>query len=464
MPAIPVNNNAWSEFSRAHLAHIQENESVPAKHLSKAMNAHLQATHEQKLSREATSSIKKYAFQKAGQKKHQDVVLTHEAAKEVFHHYHSVVSSVQAELNAENDIERPAKPTIPKGLARLSIFSTSVVEKYLDPRYKANSQKMLHQVQKINQAVKPVFEKDPQLDPDKILALELVAKQLAYFNPQNGEKFQIPIDGRIVEYQSEEIHLWMGMYAYGFKPVDPNEKAPPILAFSGTRLAMSSRGSLATVTADFDPRGVGYIAYNSGKKEITKWLEKVNGNALVTGHSLGGAISHYATIDNPNLVQGAYTFSAPGISAKYGRKWKKMEKDPFNPTVIYNFNHSEDKVPTFGQSSIGTNFQVICAVEKTTNKKMADQRNIHKKRLFGRKVALLCKTHPQKSLSVWKQRAISVIPFVVCLALLCIGRALFGIQTSKPYVSVFGPLRWSWRKLVTEKFAAKYFEHGAAAA
>lgn len=459
-----LNPSTWREFSQAYLPAGQEKSPIQAKKLSQGMHQYLEAHSEIDLSRGAESTLKKFAFHKAGQKYEKKTFLTQEAASKVFQHYQDALTNLDAELNTGGEFVKPPKPEAPKWLTRLSAISTSVVEKYLDPKYKANIQTLFNQINTINQVVKPIFQNDPLLVPTKILTLELIAKQLAYYNPQNGEKFQIPHEGRTVEYQAEEIHLWMGMYAYGFRPVDANEDAPPILAFSGTRLVPSSRGSLATVTADLDPRGVGYIAYASGKKEITNWLKKVNGNALVTGHSLGGAISHYAAIDNPDLVQRAFTFSAPGISRTYGKKWKQLEKDPAHRSLIYNFNHSEDKVPTLGQSYVGVNYQAICAVEKTINQKMSEQRAIHKKRLFGRKVVLLCKTHPKKSLSVWMQRAISVIPFIVCLAFLCLGRILFGLHTSKPYASLFGPLRWSWRKLVTDKIAAKHFKQGAAAA
>lgn len=455
-----IQRQEWLEFSKNHLPDVKNSRFIERKQMTKAMGIYLESKPDLELSPTAKKTLKRYAFHKADQDYKNTAVLTHAVANQIFHHFDEALSNLQAELNSDSEFVKSPKPQVPKGLARLSIFSASVVEKYLDPKYKANIQDLFHQIHKINQVVKPLFETDSNLNPNKILTLELISKHIAYYNPQNGEKFLIPHEGRMVEYQAEEIHLWMGTFAYGFKPVDKNETAPPILAFSGTRLSPSSRGSLATVTADFDPRGVGYIAYSNGKKDITNWLNKANGKALITGHSLGAAISHYTAIDHPELVQGAYTFSAPGISTQYGKKWKQLENDPIKKVHIYNFNHMDDKVPTFGQSYVGTNYQMI--LEKMPDKK--NQRGIHKKQVFGRKVALLCKTHPKKSLKVWQQRAISIIPFIVCMALLFLGRLLFGIHTSKPYVSLFGPLRWSWRKLITEKLAAKYFQPNAAAA
>ncbi|WP_166154454.1 hypothetical protein [Neochlamydia sp. AcF84] len=180
------------------------------------------------------------------------------------------------------------------------------------------------------------------------------------------------------------------MCAYVFKPVDENEKAPPILAFSGTRIGLSQRGFLATLAADFDPRGVSYIAYASGKRNITQWLEQ-NKNALVTGHSLGGALARYTAIDNPSLVHGVFSFNAPGISATYGKKWDQLKTE-------------------------------------------------------------LPQCRPQM------QRFVGIIPFIFFISLLFINQALFSLYDSRPYVSVFGPLCWVWRQLITSQLAIKQLD------
>nr|WP_166154452.1 hypothetical protein [Neochlamydia sp. AcF84]NGY94351.1 hypothetical protein [Neochlamydia sp. AcF84] len=52
-----------------------------------------------------------------------------------------------------------------------------------------------------------VFKKDPPIELDKLISLELVGKQLAYFNPKEGERFQIPCEGRMIEYAASEIPL-----------------------------------------------------------------------------------------------------------------------------------------------------------------------------------------------------------------------------------------------------------------
>ncbi len=456
MPAIRA--VTWQEFSQEYLPKNGDSPKIKGKALNKALRKYLSSHPEIKLSLHAEATLEQYAFHKAQQKYHTKAVLTDANASRIFKYYCETLTNLSAELTTKKEMIKPDKKEVPNGLGRLSIFSASIVETYLNPQQKAFVQQLLHLSHKIDHATKHFLEEDPHLNFKRIFKLELLAKKLAYYNPKNGEKFYFPVDGRLVEYEAEEIHLWQGMFAHGFKPVDPDEKAPPILAFSGTFISISHRGALAKVTADFDPRGVGYIAYSNGKTAIEKWLKKVDRNVLITGHSLGGALAHYVAIDHPEQTQGCFTFSAPGISAKYGEKWKDLKKVP-----IYNFDHIEDKVPLLGHSYVGVNYKVICSVEKTVNKKLSAQNSIHNKRLFGRHVALLCKTHPEVKMSVWKQKMLSIVPFIFFISLLHINRALFG-TAFRPYYSLFGPIRWSWRKLVTEKFAAKYFHHAAAAA
>lgn len=455
MPAVgPI---TWQEFSQQYLPEDNNNLTIGGITLRKAFRKYMDQQAECKLSVAAEVTLERYAFHKAGQKYHTKTVLTQEKASKVFKYYYETLKEVTAELSVKDEMVKPVKKKVPKGLGRLSTFSASMVETYLNPRQKAFVQELLHLSHKIDHSTKHFIEEDPHLDFKRIFKLELLAKKLAYFNPKNGERFIFPVDGKLVEYEAKEIHLWQGMFAHGFKPVDPDEEAPPILAFSGTFISVSHRGALAKIAADFDPRGVGYIAYSNGKGEIEKWLNEVKGDVLITGHSLGGALARYVAIDHADRTKACFTFSAPGISAKYGKKWKKINQIP-----MYNFNHREDKIPKLGQSYVGTNYEVICSVEKTVNKKLSAQNSIHNKRLFGRQVCLLSKTNP-KIKTIWKQRAVAIIPFIFFMSLLCINRVLFG-TASRPYISLFGPIRWAWRKIVTEKIAAKHFHHHAAGA
>lgn len=426
---------SWKDFAKEYLPKVGEKQPIPAKKLTKALVLYLEKCAKIKLSQDGHTTLKTYAFHKAGHKYDEKIALTYNQASKIFFHFHQTLDKLHVELTTEFKIVKPDQPTIPKEYARRAMFSPTIVEKYLEPAKKKNIEICLEQIEKINQKVTHFQNPDPNLDPKKIFALELISKHLAYYNPKNHEIIKIPFEGRLIEYVVEEIPLWMGMHAYGFKPANTQEKAPPILVFSGTRLGFAARSSLATITADLDPRGVGYIAYSNGKTKISNWLSKVNGNAIVTGHSLGGALARYAAIDNPNHVYGAFTFSSPGISSTYAKKWKLLKKDKtLKCPVLYNFSHIKDTVPTLGHSYVGKNYQVICVVEKTAGKTFSAKRKIHYKKLFGRPIALFCKIHPKKSLSVAMQRILSVIPFLFCLAMLYLSRLFCGIYKSTPFV------------------------------
>ncbi|MBS4165393.1 Uncharacterized protein NEOC65_000450 [Neochlamydia sp. AcF65] len=452
-----LNLFSWTQFSETYLKCELKSSVLDKKTLSKSLDVYLKAELKVELSPSAAKILKRYAFHKAGIKSGQQKNLSSILACQVLENYNELLGKIRFEFESLGFV-KPAKPVISKTMTWLTIFSSSIADKHWEPKVKANLQKLFDQAYKINLINKVVFKKDPHIELDKLISLELVGKQLAYFNPKEGERFQIPCEGRMIEYEASKIPLWMGMCAYGFKPVDENEKAPPILAFSGTRIGLSRRGFLATLAADFDLRGVGYIAYASGKRNITQWLEQ-NKNALVTGHSLGGALARYTAIDNPSLVHGAFSFNAPGISATYGKKWDQLKTElPQHRPHMYNFHHSEDKVPTFGQCYIGKNYQVICSVEKTVNQRFTAQYTIHNKMLFCRKIAILCKATPKPSLSLKMQRFVGIIPFIFFISLLFINRGLFGLYDSRPYASVFGPLRWVWRQLITNQLAIEQLD------
>lgn len=452
-----LNPISWQDFSSQYLPNVKT--ELSSFELSQSLKNYLNNVlpAESKLSTEEEIVLRNFAFKKTGLKGNKNVLLTNEIASCVFLKYQKTVRQLRLGYRVANPYLKPVKPKIPKRLSRLASISSSIKEQYLEPQYKVIVQNLLDQSSTVHHQTTPVF-KDHHLNLNRLTTFEILAKKFAYLNPKSGEKFRIPFEGRMVEYEVEEIHLWMGMNAYGLRPVDRNEKANPILVFSGTRLSISSRGSMATLASDFDPRGVGHLSYMSGKTVISDWMNKVGGNVVTTGHSLGGALAQYAAIDNEVLVKEGITFSAPGISEAYANRWKALKFTDLH-TPIYNFNHSEDLIPTFGQAYVGKHFKVICAVNTTVNKQLGAQRRIHSKLLFGnKKVGILTKVKPQRTMPIWKQRALSIIPFIFAITMVFLGRAFFGLYTSKPHVSVFGPLRWAWRRWVTDVYAAKYFK------
>lgn len=458
MNAVAIN---WSQFSTKYLAFNEENR-ITANALTTAFSKFVQDNQQLDLYPSVARILKKYAFKKANKGYGNGFNLSKKGAEKVFNTYIEKLNDTKVQIRTIQGFDKPPKPKLDGIVGGLAAISPSISIKILEPQQKERIQKIFNQIPLLNQKVISAVkgeEIDPNLDISKLLPLEIIAKKLAYLNPLPGERFQIPYEGRFVEYEVQPVHVWMHMTALGFKPVDPNEKAPPILAFSGTRLSLANPGSLDTLAADADPRGVGYIAFQFGRSSLREWLENAGGNAIVTGHSLGGALSRYTAIEFPDLVQGAYTFSAPGIYSKYKNKWKELKKSGRKIPVIYNFNHSEDRIPLFGQSNMGKNYQIICSVEKTVNQKLGMQRSIHSKMLFAKNVAVLCKTKVEKSMSNWKQTAIAIIPFIFLMVVACVMRVLFGVYTTNPYISVFGPFRWLWHKFVTDNIVENYLKN-----
>lgn len=452
---------SWENFSKQYL-NYSEPDAISVIELSNGMDVSLIDHFDVNLSTVGRNTLKKYVFAKTLAYS-QELYLTNEVAHQIFNHFKETVFSLKAEYSASNLYEKIKKPQLPKKFARLAAISTSILEKCLQPTYKKIAQEILEQSNHVQLAISEISRKPTQLDFFKLMSMELVAKKLAYLNLATGETVLIPFQGRMVKYVAEEIHLWMGMNAYGLRPAEADESTNPILIFSGTRLSIANRGSMATWASDFDFRGVGFTAYMSCSQKIQDWLKKAGGNVIITGHSLGGALSQYAAIDNAShyiaiggasLVKEAITFSAPGISQDYGKRWKDLKSRKEHPK-IYNFSHSEDRIPTLGQSYVGKNFKVICAIEATVNQGVREQRRIHRKLLFGRSIALIARIYPTRTMAIWKQRALCAIPFIFSIIMVFLGRVLFGLYTSKPYVSIFGPLRWAWRHWVTEKYVGK---------
>jgi hypothetical protein len=421
--------------------------------------------------KQACKTLKNYHFQKAGQPIAAKGAFLHvEKAQAIFEKFKNDMSDLRA-VASGNTADLPRLPRVKKPivLSLLSFCSATVTEQYIEPLQKEKVQTHFNRIEKINQCAQPVIaEENKSLEDSKTLCdnfqeittLELLSKKFAYVNPQEDEEYTVFHKGRNIKYKPEVIHLWMGINAYGLKPVDKDEKdAPAILVFSGTRLAFSKRGSLATLTADFDPRGVGYIAYSYGKEAIEAWTKKAKEegyNFLYTGHSLGGALARYAAIDNRGK---AITFSAPGISKTFAEKYDGIPPD--ERPIVKNFNHPDDPIPFFGQRHVGENYNVIFEnepadeTEQAKQKRVQSSRSIHSKKLFNRKISLILKTDPQISMSVCMQRALSIIPFIICMILLCLSRFLFGIHTSKPYMSLCGPMRWVWRQTITGPVAKR---------
>ena len=173
--------------------------------------------------------------------------------------------------------------------------------------------------------------------------LEFVSKDLAYRdNWKIGDKvtqyytgsLKLPSGLSILEtYTVSKIikNEKTGLYAIGLTSPDSD----PILAFRGTQTSGSQ-----DFISDLDPNGIGYGQFTASLKEIRDWLTSTSSKPIITGHSLGGALSQWAAADfTGNLKKdlGALiTFNSPGISPyAYGQGSRIFDKAKADRVIHY---------------------------------------------------------------------------------------------------------------------------------
>ena len=100
-----------------------------------------------------------------------------------------------------------------------------------------------------------------------------------------------------------------GMQMRVFFSSDPHQAS--VVCFRGTQ--PSEWGDIAT---DFNPDGVGNDQFELNRPIIQQAMQAAarSGPAIVTGHSLGGALAQMAASEYPALVSQVVTFQSPGIN------------------------------------------------------------------------------------------------------------------------------------------------------
>ncbi|MDQ2806252.1 MAG: hypothetical protein M3Z04_04925 [Chloroflexota bacterium] len=100
-----------------------------------------------------------------------------------------------------------------------------------------------------------------------------------------------------------------GMQMRVFFSADPRQAS--VVSFRGTQ--PSEWGDVAT---DFNPDGVGQDQFELNRPIIQQAMQAAarSGPAIVTGHSLGGALAQRAASEYPGLVSQVTTFQSPGIN------------------------------------------------------------------------------------------------------------------------------------------------------
>ncbi|MDN3507935.1 MAG: hypothetical protein P0S94_03325 [Simkaniaceae bacterium] len=206
----------------------------------------------------------------------------------------------------------------------------------------------------VSRLLKKIDERIKNDDLYEKLSAEIICKVLAYRNLEKGDIVSIPVlegDERgIVKYRVDHtFDLWKQVVAFALLP--ESERGLPILLYRGTEFNIATKSGRATMLSDLDPEGPGHKMFNIARDEIHKWLRGPGKcNAIVMGHSLGGALANYTAIYEHDCISKtipSYTFNAPGIDAPVVSVWDAIpdEKRP----AISAYITQGDVVAKFGK-------------------------------------------------------------------------------------------------------------------
>jgi hypothetical protein len=110
--------------------------------------------------------------------------------------------------------------------------------------------------------------------------------------------------------QGPEIH---GAHDLAFRVFSPTVAGkPPIIAFRGTVPT-----KVGGILADVDPNGVGVLQFDANRELIQQAIAEATqagGPAVMTGHSLGGALAQLAGAEFPDQTRQIITFASPGVN------------------------------------------------------------------------------------------------------------------------------------------------------
>lgn len=122
---------------------------------------------------------------------------------------------------------------------------------------------------------------------------------------------------------------------------------PPVVAFRGTDPKKGKRG----ISDDVNREGIGTYQFSSNRAKIEKLMAAAGGPAVVTGHSLGGALAQLAAARLPGSVGRVVTYQAPAINKKDVKALQKYNEsaDPKDRISSTHYRAEGDIVHAAGE-------------------------------------------------------------------------------------------------------------------
>ena len=119
----------------------------------------------------------------------------------------------------------------------------------------------------------------------------------------------------------------------------------PILGIRGTETS-----DARTIAVDFDIEQVGHSQYFNNRERIQQFLNQIEGQVDIVGHSLGGAVAQIiASFHGPKLRR-VVTFQSPGISRTTLERYNRIAEEQ-QPEIIHHIA-AHDVVDLAGEANL----------------------------------------------------------------------------------------------------------------
>ncbi len=166
-------------------------------------------------------------------------------------------------------------------------------------------------------------------------SVELIAHHVAYLETLSA----IPEATRHLllqwGYNPDRLEIIDGCYGFNMAVLHPlaNSEVAPVVAFRGSSETLDWVSDLA------DP-SPGYYQFMYNQKLIQSTFAGLKQKALVTGHSLGGALAQYAALTHAGKISEVVTFQSPGIDSAMAARFDMLPEEE-RPTVTHHLANND---------------------------------------------------------------------------------------------------------------------------